>query len=826
MNDNRGRSRLICFLLALSLLPWLASGQAPRPVKSSARDKPSKPVLGPIRDPEPVMLPQTVRLGNADVLLTDVVPNTEAALARVREIVEKTKDPAQQKFSQELDALSGEIERSRDETRYVVRNVRSTEQLNETSIQWFRDQQQLQALNSGVRARVQMLTEQQRKLREIGQAWVLADEAAAENTLPPDLLDRIHQVQTAAANADAALRSALDALVELQVRISDTRKNVEDVLQQIHTAQQSLQASIFVLDSPPLWSAVGGGSYASLREQARITAIAVRSRLRTFAITQRNVLLAYFILLLALMAAFFRLERSKEWQAIQDTHASARIVQRPFSLAAFTLLFLFVLFFPYAPPEVIRLTRFLLIFPMLRIALAIFEPQLRLPLVLFTVFYALDVMTGHMAAGTLLRRLLVFTLTVASLAAVAFVRWRRTSVATLVAQRGSALAALFIRFAVACVAGSAMANLVGCVALADLLMRGTFRAIYNGIALYVMYLVFDGLVGLFTLTRVGQASRMVRLHRQLVLARVDRVLRLIGWLIWAYGLLVSYQVLRETVAGFRTVFSHKWTIGAVSISIGDVSLFFLVLLVGVWVAKAIRFFLEEELFPRTHVSTGAAQSSSRLVHYALVSLGFFLALGAAGLDLGRVTLLTGAFGVGMGFGLQNIVNNFVSGIIISLERPMQVGDEIEIAGLHGKVTGIGFRSSTIRTADGAEVILPNSDLVSKSLINWSLTDRLRRRELRVGVVYGTDTVRVLQILARIVRAHPDVLKNPEPEINLEEFGEGALEFSVRFWSTLDKVDSVRSDLNQRIAEELGANGMLAPLRNPELYVGKAAVTRR
>jgi small-conductance mechanosensitive channel len=142
-----------------------------------------------------------------------------------------------------------------------------------------------------------------------------------------------------------------------------------------------------------------------------------------------------------------------------------------------------------------------------------------------------------------------------------------------------------------------------------------------------------------------------------------------------------------------------------------------------------------------------AQSGSRLIYITLVSLGLCLALAAAGVDLGRATLLTGAIRVGLGFALQNVVGNFVSGIIISLERPIQVGDTIEIGGLVGKVTAIGFRSTTVRTTDGAEVIVPNSELVGKSVVNWSLTDQLRRGELRVGVAYGTDPAWVLLLPA-------------------------------------------------------------------------------
>ena len=142
------------------------------------------------------------------------------------------------------------------------------------------------------------------------------------------------------------------------------------------------------------------------------------------------------------------------------------------------------------------------------------------------------------------------------------------------------------------------------------------------------------------------------------------------------------------------------------------------------------------------------------MHYAVLLLGFLLAISAAGVDLNKVSLLAGAFGVGIGFGLQNVVNNFVSGLILLYERPVQLGDMVEVGGTTGEVRRIGIRSSTIRTPQGAEVIVPNSNLISDRVVNWTLSDRRRRMDIKVGVAYGTDPERVLALLVGVARAHP------------------------------------------------------------------------
>src|SRR5262249_42934582 len=158
-----------------------------------------------------------------------------------------------------------------------------------------------------------------------------------------------------------------------------------------------------------------------------------------------------------------------------------------------------------------------------------------------------------------------------------------------------------------------------------------------------------------------------------------------------------------------------------------------------------RFVLEEDIYPRVTLPRGVPFALSTLLHYFILVFGFFVALGVLGVDFTKTTILAGAFGVGIGFGLQNVVNNFVSGLILLFERPVQVGDTVVIRDVSGEVQHIGIRSCIVRTADGAEVILPNAVLISDPVTNWTLSNRLRRITLAVGVGYDSDPARVIEL---------------------------------------------------------------------------------
>jgi small-conductance mechanosensitive channel len=167
--------------------------------------------------------------------------------------------------------------------------------------------------------------------------------------------------------------------------------------------------------------------------------------------------------------------------------------------------------------------------------------------------------------------------------------------------------------------------------------------------------------------------------------------------------------------------------------------------------------------------------------------------------------------VGIGFGLQSVVNNFVSGLILLFERPVHVGDTVEVGNLQGQVQRIGIRSSTVRTFQGAEMIVPNSQLVSEQVTNWTLSDSLRRIDLPVGVSYGTDPHKVMEVIKAAAAVNPMVLKSPPPQVLFVGFGESSIDFELRAWTDqfIDWV-KIRSELAVTVYEAVQAAGMSFP----------------
>jgi small-conductance mechanosensitive channel len=280
------------------------------------------------------------------------------------------------------------------------------------------------------------------------------------------------------------------------------------------------------------------------------------------------------------------------------------------------------------------------------------------------------------------------------------------------------------------------------------------------------------------------------------------------------------------------LFERRISIGAVAFSLGSVFTFVLVILSSLLLSRVLLFILSASVYARIDLQRGSAESLSKIIHYAIVLTGFLLALGAAGLDLTKFTVLAGAFGVGLAFGMQNIVNNFVSGLILLFERPLHVGDNITVGATSGQVSDIGIRASTIRTWDGADVIMPNATLISNEVTNWTLSDVIRRCEMRVGVAYGTDPDRVIKLLKEIILGHPLILKTPAATAHLSGLGESSINFVARFWALVDQHVDVTSEVHVAVYRRLASEGIEIPfpqrdlnLRNVDPAVRNALVPK-
>jgi small-conductance mechanosensitive channel len=372
-------------------------------------------------------------------------------------------------------------------------------------------------------------------------------------------------------------------------------------------------------------------------------------------------------------------------------------------------------------------------------------------------------------------------------------------------------------FAILCVV-SVGANVLGHVTLARLLINGVLTSVAVAVVLNVAALVIMGMVGAALRTPAMRRLLIVRHHGDLLRDRIGALihgLALVAVVLASLSLFNIWSPLWETL---RSVFTHTLSIGSLEFSLAGALLFPLIVWLGFKLAATTRFVLQEDVFPRVKMARGVPQAITKLTTYGLIALAVIAAITASGLDLSRLALFAGALSLGIGFGLQNIVNNFVSGLILIFERPIEAGDTVELGTLMGQVTRIGIRSSTVRTYDGAEVIVPNADLISKEVINWTLSDRYKRLIIPVGVAYGTDPRIVLNLLVEVAREDPDVLSFPEPYALFRQFGDSSLNFELRCWCAFDVALGTNSRLNVGINDALAAAGIEIPFPQRDLHL--------
>ncbi len=809
----------------LGLLLFLTAGALPAqakkekaPSKTEARNSRSSKPQQSAPPPAPA-LPTAIQFGNGQSIpIAEFVPRSEAAITQLGQILAKLRTPELIQAEGSLNVLSQTVSESAEDAKQSIRLARSAMQLPEIKMTWSRNRTRLDSINEVMVRYATSLDEAQKQSNTIYAEWSAGVQAMKAAKLPVEYIQRGETVLGMGDQTQAALREETERLLRIQVQISDTRTKIDDTLDQVVVADAALREQFFVIDSPPIWSALRHIDFGGTWKQVKTIYGGIQSRTGNFYQAYQSKLLMYLILNAGIFALLFRFSRRDPatWNVSDPTQII--VLKHPLVLTLFVMLSVFAILFAKAPPEVVRFARMLLVVPVVMLASKIFDERLRPHIIALASLHVLNVLSLQLMSGTVLRRFFVLAAGCLMLAGMRVLLLKGGMVRSVLEERrwNFVLNALYLGGFMLMMA--ILANIIGNVAASDILTNGTIFSTYYGLATYIFYLSFCALTSALTGSRLGQRSRAIKLHRDLVNRRVATWLRITSGVFWCFAVLVAFQISTQAFNGTRDFLRHKWEIGAISLSLLDVVLFLLVLWVSTLVAKLIRFFLNEEVLPRTDFNPGAAQAGSRLTYIGLVTVGVFLAFGAAGLELSKLTVLTGAFGVGLGFGLQNLVNNFVCGIIVSLERPVQVGDIVEIGTLSGEVRSIGFRSSTVRTFDGADVIVPNSELITKAVVNWSLTDFYRRTDIMIGAAYGTDPQKVLNILTELTATQTGVMRQPEPLITFDQFADSSLNFTVRFWSKLDTRLQIRSELNIRINEAFEENGIEIPFPQRDVHL--------
>jgi small-conductance mechanosensitive channel len=339
----------------------------------------------------------------------------------------------------------------------------------------------------------------------------------------------------------------------------------------------------------------------------------------------------------------------------------------------------------------------------------------------------------------------------------------------------------------------------------DTLAFYLFVSLINSLAItfifmLLLYMIHGGLEWLFRSSPLRQALSLKRDDTDAIIRRVKHF---IDFAILGLVLLPLYLTLwgvSDSLGEVTTgIMAFKFNIGSKQIGVGLLILSVAIIYGSFFVPWIINRLIIDKVLLRRQVEKGVRLSTARLVRYLFIVVGFLLAISVLGFKITELTIMLSALGVGIGFGLQGIVNNLVSGLILLFERPVRVGDIIETGGKWAEIKRIGLRATTVQTLDASDVIIPNADLVSNQVINWTLSNRQVRLTIPVGVAYGSDVPEVIEALMATANANSKVVKVPAPQVLFLSFGESSLDFELRVWvSDADYSLTVKSELHQEI----------------------------
>jgi len=673
-------------------------------------------------------------------------------------------------------------------------------------------------LRTELGARADELASWRTRLDKPIRSWQLTADEIRGQRVPAELLDNVEAIEQALAAADSRVAQRQKKILALQSTMTGWLSRVDELLSIVETELSQARAALFQPEQAPIWQAHGSAAeLSSVRQAWRNDWHAIKDHLAA----QRGSAWAYLGLLVFLLAGLAALaSKARLWS--ERTPALAEnlsVFRHPVAAALVLAIMAGPSFFPGAPMALREFFGVLVILPLIGVMRPLVPATLRRPLYLVAGLYFLAKLQSLLGAGTGIERYYQLLLAVAAAAALAWLFRPKGPAGRLEAGGWWRAAKLGARLGLVLLAVAVFANIGGLVSLSSLITNAVISSVFGAVLLFAGVVVVRAVLLALLQTPLLQRLNLVRWHTPAIDAWVLRILSVLGalgWLLFTVRLFRAGGMLERAVSA--VLFSEA-SFGAIAISLGDILAFIVAIWAGLLLSRLLRFVLNVDVFPRITLPRGVAATIAMLVNYVVLGIAVVIAVAAAGIQMDRFAIIVGALSVGIGFGLQNVVNNFVSGLILAFERPIQSGDTIEFSSMFGSVTRIGVRSSTVRTFDGAEVIVPNANLIANEVTNWTLSDQSRRIEIMVGVAYGTNPHQVLELLLDVARHNERVGADPEPAALFLGFGDSSLDFSLRCWTDdFNNYLGIKSELTLAVHDALYQAGMEIPFPQRDLHL--------
>jgi len=629
--------------------------------------------------------------------------------------------------------------------------------------------------------------------------WVLTLESEEMKDEPEESKMRVKKTINRANKLRYELKMQKRQYIMLEDGITDMTAFCNDITGEVRLLQQHLRDSLFIAASDPMWKiGIDQSDYLPVGSKLNKVRHENAKTLRNYFETKSMGSFWISIVMIVIFFVSLRFRYSKlNFNDADPGHKNiVRIlIKFPILTMVTLVLVLFHLMYPYYPLLIGLVLTLVLLINMRYILTDFIDQKNKIfinKIILLLLVNDLEIIFWYF--GNVARYYILFETILGVVLMINYLRiinWKKFKTNSIVDKVMWILALYTFTFYLI----SFLANFFGFLHLAVLIVKTGVHVPEFTIVLYGLYRIV--LVLIRAVVSIGKAgkSHILEKYWDQIEKKAIQVVHFLVVYYWFFSLSVSFEISREVFESISDFFTEERNIGTINITIGGIFALIIILLGTFLITRLLKFIIEDVLLKRTSLPRGVPAAISVTIRYFLIILGFTFALSAGGIELGKFSLLAGALGVGIGFGLQNIVNNFISGLILVYERPLQVGDTIEVENLLGKVNRIGIRSSNVRTYDGAEVLVPNGNLISNQLINWTLSDSKRRIEIKVGVSYGSDPNIVLKLMEKVAIDNENTLKEPPPRALFENFGDSSLNFRLLFWVPYDIGIGTKSDVS-------------------------------
>jgi potassium efflux system protein len=595
---------------------------------------------------------------------------------------------------------------------------------------------------------------------------------------------------------DSTTRANVDSLNVLKVKIADNAVNLSNMLNIMEMRLDRADVQLFGQEVNYLWQKTKKDGIVSSSSRAAVTKVEGEKNAISYYFSQTSGQ-RLLVLILGILLFIWLFVRRKQLKDLRDPKSLSAFLELkylnhyPFISVLVLLLCLMPFFDAYAPTSYIVIVYFLLLAFSSVIFLKKEDPNFRFFWLILVVLFIADALTYLFIEPTFLSRLWLFCLD-SGIFVFSFLFYRKLNRdrpylkfikgATIT---GMILAALGI-----------ICNLFGRFSLSGILGISAIIAVTQAV---VLPLFMETAIEIILLQLQSSRIKKGFVHSfdsTIIVKKVNTPLVIVALILWFIMLSSNLNIYHSITNSLALFLTTPVSIGSISFELISVLYFFAIIWFAHILQQLLSFLFGETGIESEDVSPVTKKQHSRLLITRLLVLvgGYILAIAASGLPIDKITILLGALGIGIGMGLQNIVNNFVSGIILIFDGSLKIGDEIEISGQAGKVKEIGLRASTISTSDGAEVIIPNGNILSQNIVNWTFTND-QKRVMIWFVLSGKelDANVINEVINETISSIPDVISQKKPVILFTRVTPQSCTLTVRFWSTIGKADSIKSE---------------------------------